>query len=177
MESATHVAWMSTAAETLWRIHRCNPYVVHSATLVDDIYLTNYFWAYTGAYLLCVIAIFLDLKKYDFFKSSSLRSVLSFLHASDGVIAAVLALAFYYRSPLLLYSGVLSITKLFLLHLLSRMVTGEAAFGPWAITLQTTKTFLHHTGSFLFICDDKTALITGLWRFISMNGKFFTIWS
>ena len=61
-------------------------------------------------------------------------------------------------------------TKCFLLHLLSRMVTGQAAFGSMAISLQTTKTFLHHTGSFLFLGDGPTALITGVWRFISMNG-------
>ena len=80
----------------------------------------------------------MDIKKYDFFKSPSLRSLLSFLHAADGIVALILALAFYYKSPLLLYGGVCAITKVFLLHLLSRMVTGEAAFGPWAITLQVT---------------------------------------
>ena len=88
------------------------------------------------AYFLCVVVIFLDIKKYDFFKSPPLRSLLSFLHAADGIVALILALAFYYKSPLLLYGGVIAITKVFLLHLLSRMVTGEAAFGPWAITLQ-----------------------------------------
>ena len=102
----------------------------------DAGYLTRSYWAYSIAYFLCVVVIFLDIKKYDFFKSPSLRSLLSFLHAADGIVALILALAFYYKSRLLLYGGVVAITKLFLLHLLSRMVTGEAAFGPWAITLQ-----------------------------------------
>ena len=178
MEGATHVAWVATAAETLWRVYRCNPYVPPSPSSGDRAasasaeaaatYLTHSYWVYTLGYCLCVLAIFLDLKRYA--KWPPLRSVLSFLHAADGVIALVLALAFYFKSTVLLVVGVVAITKVFLLHLLSRMVTGEAAFSPLEITLQTTKTFLHHTGSFLFICDDTTALITGVWRFISMNG-------
>lgn len=119
---------------------------------------------------MCIVVIFLDIKKYNFFKSPRLRSLLSFLHSIDGVVALVLSLAHYYKSELLLNIGVLMIAKCFLLHLLSRMVTGQAAFGPLAVSLQTTKTFLHHTGSFLFLGNDNTALITGCWRFISMNG-------
>lgn len=167
MEGATHVAWISVLSESVWRIYRCNNHLMNSN------YAHQGFPAgslYFGAYVLCILAILLDLKRYEFFKLPFLRNFLSFLHAIDGIVALVLSLAYYFKSKLLLYIGILAITKCFLLHLLSRMVTGQAAFGPMAISLQTTKTFLHHTGSFLFLGHDKTALITGCWRFISMNG-------
>ena len=166
MEGATHVAWVSVFIESIWRARKCSE--IHGYGHPFDSFTPGS--VYIGAYFLCIIAVFLDFKRYDFFKQRALRDFLSFLHAIDGIIALVLSLAFYYKSRTLLYFGVLAITKCFLLHLLSRMVTGQAAFGPMAISLQTTKTFLHHTGSFLFLGDDSTALITGCWRFISMNG-------
>ena len=166
MEGATHVAWVSVFLETIWRVKKCGE--IHGYSPSVDSFSPGSI--YTVAYVLCIVAVFLDLKRYEFFKRKALRDFLSFLHAIDGIIALALSLAFYFRSRTLLYIGVLAITKCFLLHLLSRMVTGQAAFGTMAISLQTTKTFLHHTGSFLFLGDDLTALITGCWRFISMNG-------
>ena len=166
MEGATHVAWMSVLLEVIWRAHKCSK--IHDYLRPHESFSAGS--VYLGAYVLCILAVWIDLKRYTFFKQPALRSFLSFLHAIDGVIALVLSLAYYYKNQLMLYVGVLAITKCFLLHLLSRMVTGQAAFGPLAISLQTTKTFLHHTGSFLFLGDNSTALITGCWRFISMNG-------
>jgi hypothetical protein len=166
MEGATHVAWVSVLLESVWRAHKCSQFHDYSPPFGNFSVGVVYF----GAYAMCILAIFLDIKRYAFFKRPELRSFITFLHAVDGIIALVLALAYYFRSKVLLIVGVLAITKCFLLHLLSRMVTGQAAFGPMAISLQTTKTFLHHTGSFLFLGDDTTALITGCWRFISMNG-------
>uniref|UniRef100_A0A7S3HSX0 Vomeronasal type-1 receptor n=1 Tax=Spumella elongata TaxID=89044 RepID=A0A7S3HSX0_9STRA len=63
-------------------------------------------------------------------------------------------------------------TKLFLLYLLSRMVTGVKTHSIMSVVLQTTKTFIHHTGSFFFIPSDAydVIIITSIWRFISMNG-------
>jgi hypothetical protein len=119
---------------------------------------------------LCIATVIAELKKYAFFQSSSIRNVLKALHAADGVIALLLGLALYYESPTLLLIGLICITKFFLLHLLSRMVTGQVAHGRFAVGLQTTKTFLHHVGSFVFLNNPSAALVTGIWRFISMNG-------
>ena len=166
MKCATHVAWVAVLLESVWRIRKC--YAISSG--YQSIVFSSVGSAYLGAYLLCVLAIYLDLKSCRFSKLPAVRSLLSFFHAMDGISAAMLALAYYYKSPILLYSGILFMTKCFMLHLLSRMVTGEAASSKAEITLQTTKTFLHHTGSFLFLCDNNTALVTGFWRFISMNG-------
>ena len=166
MKFATHVAWVAVFLESAWRSHKC--FAISSG--YHSIFSFSTGSTYLGAYLLCILAIYLDLKNYAFSKSPMVRNFLSFLHAIDGISALMLALAYYYKSPILLFSGVLFMTKCFMLHLLSRMVTGEAASGKAEITLQTTKTFLHHTGSFLFLCDNQTALMTGCWRFISMNG-------
>ena len=163
---ATRVAWVAVLVESVWRIHKC--YAISSG--YQSILFSSVGSAYLGAYLLCVLAIYLDLKSYRFSKLPAVRNLLSSLHAIDGISAAMLALAYYYKSPILLYSGILFLTKCFMLHLPSRMVTGEAASSKAEITIQTTKTFLHHTGSFLFLCDNNTALMTGLWRFIYMNG-------
>lgn len=173
MESATYVACIACLSETLWRFQQCYVAVPNNNNSnnndINNASFTSGF-VYFGAYILCIVAVFLDLKQYSFFKQPILRKFLSFLHAMDGIVALILGLAYYYKSQLILYIGVLAITKCFLLHLLSRMVTGEAAFGPYAISLQTTKTFIHHTGSFLFLGHDTTAIIAGCWRFVSMNG-------
>ena len=169
MESATHVAWITVLLECTWRTYECHR--VYSTNILTGT-KTSYSPAhvYLGAYVLCITVIYLDIKRFQFFKKPALRNFLSFLHAIDGIAALVLSLAYYFKSQTLLLVGVLTITKFFLLHLLSRMVTGQAAFGFSEISLQTTKTFLHHTGSFLFLGDNTTALITGVWRFVSMNG-------
>jgi hypothetical protein len=168
MEAATHVAWVTVLLECTWRSYECYRISNTLTGLSEESFRAGYI--YLGAYILCITVIFLDIKRFQFFKKPALRSFLSFLHAIDGISALVLSIAYYYRSQTLLLLGVLAITKFFLLHLLSRMVTGQAAFGFFEISLQTTKTFLHHTGSFLFLGDNTTALITGVWRFISMNG-------
>lgn len=166
MESATHVAWVAVFCECVWRTHKCHRILLSSLSTFSFQAGSVYF----GAYLLCISAIFLELKRFSLFKKSIVTKFLSFLHAIDGITALMLSMAYYYKNQTLQILGVLTITKFFLLHLLSRMVTGQAAFSSAEISLQTTKTFLHHTGSFLFLGDDSTALITGLWRFISMNG-------
>lgn len=168
MECATHVAWITVLLECTWRTYECHRISKTLFAVSETSFHPEY--VYLGAYILCITVIFLNIKRFQFFKKPALRNFLSFLHAIDGIAALVLSLAYYFKSQALLLLGVLTITKFFLLHLLSRMVTGQAAFGFSEISLQTTKTFLHHTGSFLFLGDNTTALITGVWRFISMNG-------
>ena len=104
---ATHVAWVTVLVESVWRIHKC--YAISSG--YQSILFSSVGSAYLGAYLLCVIAIYLDLKSYRFSKLPAARNLLSFLHAIDGISAAMLALAYYYKSPILLYSGILFMTK------------------------------------------------------------------
>lgn len=163
MEEATHVAWIIVAGETLWRTLKCNAIVNYDHQFKSGL-------LFFGAYLLCIAAIFLELKSIPFFKSTFVRGLITVLHAADGVSAIILGLSIYYQDSILLVFGILAIGKIFLLHLLSRMVTGVKAYGNFEVALQTTKTFLHHTGSFLFISDPKVVLITALWRFTSMNG-------
>jgi hypothetical protein len=163
MEEATHTAWAIVAIESAWRLSRCR-------RILDTDETFNSSLLFTTSYVLCIVAVLIELKKYDFFKSPLIRNMLTVLHALDGIIALLLGFAVYFRSPLLLSIGLIAMTKFFLLHLLSRMVTGQAAFGRFPISLQTTKTFLHHVGSYIFIAEPSTALITGFWRFVSMNG-------
>ena len=153
MREATYIACSTVTIEIIWRFSHCYRAIGDFSAI--------YLLKYIAAYILCIIPILLDFKSYGFFKSRTLRNVLSFLHAIDGLIALELGFAYYYKSYFLLQIGIFAITKMYLLHLLSRMVTGETAFGKYEIILQMTKSFLHHTGSFLFISDNNTALITG----------------
>jgi hypothetical protein len=164
MEEATHVALIIVAGETLWRTLKCN------AILVTPDHQFRSGLLFFCTYLLCMAAIFMELKSMPFFKSAFVRGLITVLHAADGVSAVILGLAIYYQDSVLLIFGILAIGKIFLLHLLSRMVTGVKAYGNFEVAVQTTKTFLHHTGSFLFISNPTVALITALWRFTSMNG-------
>ena len=161
MEGATIIV----AIEATWRLSCCNPFSTQTNV--------HSFWPsflFIGAYLLCILTIFLELKKYDCAKWTLLRNTLTFLHACDGIIALLLGLALYYESMGMVAIALIAITKLFLVHLLSRMVTGVVAYGSVDISKQTTKTFIHHVGSFFFIANHNVALITAFWRFISMSG-------
>ncbi len=166
MEEATHLAWIIISTETLWRASHCH-FNVANALLLTDFQPGILF---VIAYLLCAAAIFMNIKSIAFFKTALVRDSITFLHAADGFTALVMGLAIYFQSNFWMMIGILAITKVFLLHLLSRMVTGVKAHSNFEVLLQTTKTFLHHTGSFMFITDPNVALITALWRFTSMNG-------
>lgn len=164
MEEATHLAIALVTAESVWRITHCNlvKYFSHDEYHPEIMFCSTY--------VLCMIAILLDLKSMTFFKSSLIRNIITVLHGADGFIAFGMGIGIYYQNSLLLAMSIILISKFFLLHLLSRMVTGVKAHDKLAIMLQTTKTYIHHTASFYFISDPTTALLTGFWRFISMNG-------
>jgi len=162
-------AWILVAVECLWRIRQCDPIATSQRSGAST------FWPsflFVGAYVLCIGTVWLELKKFEYFKAEKtlLRSLLKFLHACDGLVALFLGLSIYYQNMTLMSAMIVAMTKFFLLHLLSRMVTGVTAYTPMDISLQTTKTFLHHLGSFFFISDPTVSLITGFWRFVSMNG-------
>ncbi|RYH12853.1 hypothetical protein EON65_37115 [archaeon] len=164
MEEATHLATFLVAAEVTWRVNNCN--------LQQALQFSEDFQPWIPllvSYVLCILAIYLDLKNIEFLKSKLIRSIITALHALDGVLALGMGLGLYYKSTLLFGMSVLGITKIFLLHLLSRMVTGVKVHEKFSIAVQTTKTFLHHTASFYFISNDRVMIVTALWRFVSMN--------
>ena len=166
MEEATYLACIAVTLETAWRAHRCN---------LSDQLLTSRFWmspsfAFGVSFVLCISAILLDVKSKAFFKSTTIRDIISLLHAMDGVSVLILGIGLYGHFYYLTIFGILCLTKFFLLHMLSRMVTGIKTTTQFQVCVQTTKTFVHHIGSFLFLSHPKVILITTIWRCISMNG-------
>ena len=49
----------------------------------------------------------------------------------------------------------------------SRMVTGVAGEGKFSLIVQTTKTYLHHVGNFLFLSNrvPEVVIYVAIWRF------------
>ena len=84
--------------------------------------------------------------------------------------ALAMGLGLYYGNSILFLIGLICMVKGGLLYLLSRMVTGQAAHNKYEMLIQTTKTYLHHVGSFMFLSNPTVTIITTVWRFISMNG-------
>lgn len=165
MEEATHLAWVLVLSETLYRASKLE--------LTDNLaHEQRYAILFLIAYVLCIVAILCKFKDIAFFQSALVHNVMTVLHALDGVNALLIGLGLYYQSDFLVGLGLLCMTKLFLLHLLSRMVTGVKSHSTGSIILQTTKTYLHHVGSFLFLSPNNgnVILITATWRFVSMNG-------
>lgn len=168
MEEATHLACLLVVAEASARIV-FHPNLTATASSAHDV---NIGLLFVSSYALCVGAILLNLKDYPFFQSAQLRDTITFLHALDGFNAVLIGTGLYYNSVFITSVGLICMTKLFLLYLLSRMVTGVKTHSILSVVLQTTKTFIHHTGSFFFIPSDAydVIVITSIWRFISMNG-------
>jgi hypothetical protein len=124
------------------------------------------------AYLSCILPVLLNFKNIHFFQSRSVRLLIRFLHACDGFIALLIGTAIFYENDFILCFAILLISKFFLLHLLSRMVTGVRAYSKLSIIFQTTKTFIHHTSSFYFLSYryPSSLCLTSFWRFLSMTG-------
>jgi hypothetical protein len=113
---------------------------------------------------------FLDLKSLAFFQSLTTRNILSTLHAMDGLIAVLLGFSIYLeRMDLLLLSMIMS-TKLFLLSFVTRMVTGRPSKTKLDAIMQTSRAYLHHVGSFIFLASPEVIILTTIWRSLSMTG-------
>jgi len=164
MEEATHVACLLVVGEAASRTF----FSSETSTAYDF----NLGLLFLAGYALCVTAILLNLKDVKFFQSAMVRETISFMHALDGFNAVLIGVGLYCNSLLLTFVGLVFMTKLFLLYLLSRMVTGVKTHSTMSVILQTTKTYIHHTGSFFFIATTAydVIIITSVWRFISMNG-------
>lgn len=172
MEEATHAAWILVLSEAC---ARAKPLIVSNEASVvasSTSYETRLAALFVISYVLCIATILCKVKDIPFFQTDFVRNVTTVLHALDGVNALLIGLGMYYQNLYIVAIGLLCMTKVFLLHLLSRMVTGIKTHSLWSVVVQTTKTFLHHVGSFLFIAptDHNVILITALWRFVSMNG-------
>jgi hypothetical protein len=161
--------------EALWKCRTVTEYnnftdVQHYPTTAGG------FWVAGGitfllSYGLCLITVFLGFREWSFTKHTLFRNALSAMHGLDGLAALIMGLSMYYRSIAGLWVGILIITKCFLLHMMNRMIlANKKADGVWAEITQTSKSYLHHVASFLFLENPTEILITACWRTLSMSG-------
>ena len=159
-ESIVVVCFVAVFLETAYRI----------ASMDHD------FWwqgghAFLCSFGLCLMSQFLQIKDSAVEKSIVFRSLLSVLHGMDGMAALLIGLSIYFRSIVGLWIGLIIISKVFLIHVLNRMILGKKTDGGiLAECTQTTKSFLHHCANFLFIQEPTEIIITTIWRFVSMSG-------
>ena len=161
-EEITWFAVIVISLESCWRFSNCIPVLATNDSFQPWIF-------FAASYTLCIWSVLLDLKNNFLFSSKNTKTFLSCLQSLDSLAAFFLGLGLYYKSTVLTVICVLITTKCFLLYLLSRMVTGQASFSDWDRIVQTTKTFLHPTGSFLFLADQRVIIVTAIWRCISMS--------
>lgn len=134
------------------------------------------YWIAGGAlflvsYTLCILTDVLGLSACSFVKHNFFRTTLSLLHGLDGLAALMIGLAIRFRSLTWLTIGLMIMTKFFLIHLLNRMILAKKKTDNFIDGLtQTTKSFLHHIASFLFLQHPNEIIITTVWRTISMTG-------
>lgn len=155
-------------------------HVSHQATIgtqeIDGV-MNREFWIEGGyilliSYVLCLLTQLFGFKNVKSITTSPVfRSTLSFLHGLDGLAAMVIGTSIYFKSKTGLWIGSIMITKVFLIHLLNRLILAKKSdLGMFAECTQTTKSFLHHVSSFLFISHPAEIIITTIWRTISMTG-------
>lgn len=125
------------------------------------------------SYISCIIAGTLGLKDlFPFIKSNEFKSFMSYLHGLDGVSALIIGISIYFKSVIGISIGILLITKFSVICLMNRMILGKISNDTSLIDeiQQTSKSYLHHVASFLFIQHPLEILITTAWRTISMSG-------
>lgn len=134
------------------------------------------FWIVGGglflvSYAMCIVTDIMGLSTCGFVKHPLFRSTLSLLHGLDGLAALMIGLAIRFQSVTWLTIGLLMMTKFCLIHLLNRMILANKKTDNFldGVT-QTTKSFLHHVASFLFLQHPTEIVITTAWRTISMSG-------
>lgn len=127
---------------------------------------------FTVSYLLCVFSSTFRNLELPLFKDQNFKSFISFLHGLDGLSALIIGISIHYNSALGLCIGNIMITKIFLLFLLNRMILTNKTDGSLlADIIQTSKSYIHHVASFLFLHSSSPALLyTTIWRTISLSG-------
>jgi len=175
--STTHIAWALVATEALWRLNHCNPLLLNVCGRTDSCVPFSILRLATLpcvvffiTYVMCVLMSSANMKQWTFVKSKAFRDFIDVLLVLDGTTSFAIGMALLFQSNLALTFAVLCSSKFFLLHLLSRMVTGVSGKGRWDASVQCTKAYLHHVGSFLFISDPTSIAITSIWRGVSMSG-------
>jgi hypothetical protein len=165
-----HISLAGVCCEVLYRIS--------SAAIVTTKENGDPYWFEGGfifliSYVLCIITQLSGFKDITYIsKSESFRSLLSILHGLDGFAALLIGVSLYYKSKIGLWLSLIMITKIFLIHLLNRLILAKKSdLGILAECTQTTKSYLHHVSSFLFISHPTEIIITTLWRTISMTGR------
>ncbi|RYY89133.1 hypothetical protein EON63_01245, partial [archaeon] len=133
------------------------------------------YWYYAGyvfllSYILCIATELGGIKDLALVRSDWFRQLMSVCHALDGVAATVVGLGMYYRSPLLLLTGTIVLTKFCLLHIMNRMILAhKKPNNIFESMYYTTKSFLHHLSSFLFLSQHEEIIFTTIWRTLSMT--------
>lgn len=165
MEEATYLASCLVSIESVYRMLNLSSMSDYEAKL-SAIFISSY--------ILSIGMVFLDVKSSQFYSKneSFIRSVIKVLHGSDSFCALLLGVGLWFHSLTLISTSCLLLTKFFLLHLLSRAVTGVKTTDKLSMCIETTKAYLHHMGNFLFIGpeDYTMILITTIWRFLSLTG-------
>ena len=163
MDEISYVGLVAITSELTWRGWHCSQ---HGLSIFSD---PSHVFVIT--YLLCFIVILLDLKQMSFFQTEGMRSLLGNLHAMDCLIVILLGMGIYFERLEIVWLAMILLSKLFLLSFITRMITGRASPTHFAAILQTSRAYLHHIGSFIFISgSSEMVILTTLWRFVSMSG-------
>ena len=124
------------------------------------------------AYVACCVTSVLGKSLIDesITKSKSLKTILSTLHAYDSIAILILGASLYFNNFWGILLSVLVISNFSFLYLFNRMITADKSVDIPDEILNTTRAFLHHLGSFIFLKDGTTIILTTIWRAVSMSG-------
>ena len=127
------------------------------------------------SYISCILAGTIGMKdNFTIIKTNEFKSFMNYLRCLDGVSAFIIGISIYYKSTIGLLIGILIITKFSLICLLNRLILGRISSDSSALDeiQQTTKSFLHHVASFLFIQHPLEIIITTIWRTIRYRNYY-----
>jgi hypothetical protein len=137
----------------------------------DDCYWLNGGAVFVVSYALCIATDLMGVSGMAFVKNSCFRGLLSAMHGLDGAAAGVIGIAILWRNTAMICMSMMFMTKFFLIHLLNRMILAKKKTENIMDGLtQTTKSFLHHVASFIFLRHPAEIIVTTIWRTISMSG-------
>lgn len=167
---------MSEKTATIKRIVHCSIAMVFAEMMFKISNSNTQYWIMGGglffvSYVLCILTDLMGFGTYTFVKSWWFRSILSLLHGLDGAAALLIGLAILYRNLGMLFIALVMMSKFYLIHLLNRMIlANKKTDNIHDSVTQTTKSYLHHVASFLFLQSRNEIIIITVWRTISMSG-------
>lgn len=165
MDELSVLAMAAIIIEMSWRVRFCgiDVYSLIYHSLNPSTFLII-------SYIICIIVAILDLKHVTSLQSMPVRNMLSFLHSIDSLTAATLGIGIYCQREDLCLLSIAATTKLGLLSFVTRMITGKQSKTKLDAVLETTRAYLHHVGSFLFLNSNKFSLLIGSWRCLTLLG-------